>query len=266
MGAPTSRSLPRAPARRGGHAAHRARPRAAACVSDAIDATASQARPRPSCSSSARRAWARAGSPRSSASARRVRARRHRPRRPVRPVRRGQRLVADRRGAARRLRRRASATSGDDAQPQVLARGPCRPGRGRRSRGRPHRRRVCCYLMGYEGRLSEHRPRSAPEEASRVARSRSSTGRRPSAARRRALRDLHWADDVVLELLDGLLERLAYQPVVFVGTARRGLTERWPPPAGRHNTVVAQPRPARPARRPPSCSRRSLGPTLRPTS
>ncbi len=49
--------------------------------------------------------------------------------------------------------------------------------------------------------------------------------------------DLHWGDDVVLEFLPRLLTHLAARPVVVVGTTRPELTDRWSPPAGRHNTV-----------------------------
>jgi len=49
--------------------------------------------------------------------------------------------------------------------------------------------------------------------------------------------DLHWGDDVVFDFLPRLLTHLAAQPVVVVGTTRPELTDRWSPPAGRHNTV-----------------------------
>ncbi len=49
--------------------------------------------------------------------------------------------------------------------------------------------------------------------------------------------DLHWADDVVLELTDTLLERLARTPVTMLATAREQLLERWSPKPGRHNSV-----------------------------
>ena len=49
--------------------------------------------------------------------------------------------------------------------------------------------------------------------------------------------DLHWGDDQVLEFLPRLLTHLAAAPVVVVGTTRPELTDRWTPPAGRHNTV-----------------------------
>jgi class 3 adenylate cyclase/tetratricopeptide (TPR) repeat protein len=51
------------------------------------------------------------------------------------------------------------------------------------------------------------------------------------------LSDLHWGHDVVLEFLPRLLAHVAQHPVVVVGTTRPELTDRWTPPAGRHNTV-----------------------------
>src|SRR5436853_2396530 len=52
------------------------------------------------------------------------------------------------------------------------------------------------------------------------------------------LSDLHWADDIVLERMDELLERVANQPFVLIATARHSLLERWSPKPGRHNAVV----------------------------
>ncbi len=52
-----------------------------------------------------------------------------------------------------------------------------------------------------------------------------------------ALAELHWADDVVLRLIDDLLERAVGLPVFMLATARPDLEKRWTPPAGRHNAV-----------------------------
>jgi class 3 adenylate cyclase/tetratricopeptide (TPR) repeat protein len=61
-------------------------------------------------------------------------------------------------------------------------------------------------------------------------------------ARRRpvvlALSDLHWADDLVLDLVERLLERLRNLPFVLVGTARPGFEERWARAGGHHNSLV----------------------------
>ncbi|MFZ4669246.1 MAG: adenylate/guanylate cyclase domain-containing protein [Microthrixaceae bacterium] len=52
------------------------------------------------------------------------------------------------------------------------------------------------------------------------------------------LADLHWADQMVLELLDDLSVQLARQPFVLVATARRSLQDRWTPKWGRYNAMV----------------------------
>ena len=51
------------------------------------------------------------------------------------------------------------------------------------------------------------------------------------------LSDLHWADDLVLELLDRMLRALGGLPFVVVATARVDQDFRWRP-QGRHNTVA----------------------------
>jgi class 3 adenylate cyclase/tetratricopeptide (TPR) repeat protein len=52
------------------------------------------------------------------------------------------------------------------------------------------------------------------------------------------LSDLHWGDEVVLELVDRLLAGLRSLPFVLVATARPDLEERWTPAPGRHNVAV----------------------------
>ncbi len=52
------------------------------------------------------------------------------------------------------------------------------------------------------------------------------------------LAELHWADDVVLSLIDDLLERAIGLPVFVLATARPDLEKRWSPPPGRHNAVA----------------------------
>ncbi len=52
------------------------------------------------------------------------------------------------------------------------------------------------------------------------------------------LSDLHWADDLVLDLVATLVDRLCRQPFVLVATARQAVTDRWSVPTGRHNTVL----------------------------
>ena len=93
------------------------------------------------------------------------------------------------------------------------------------------------YLMGYESELRGIDPVRAREEATEavVTYAERSSATRPVAV---VLSDLHWADDLVLDLVDTLLERLANRRVVVIATARPVVEERWHPPHGRHNLVV----------------------------
>jgi class 3 adenylate cyclase/tetratricopeptide (TPR) repeat protein len=93
------------------------------------------------------------------------------------------------------------------------------------------------HLMGYDGPLRDIDPTRAREEMVRSLFTfvESSTRRRPMVI---VLSDLHWADDIVLERMGDLLERVATQPFVLIATARHALLERWSPKPGRHNTVV----------------------------
>jgi len=50
--------------------------------------------------------------------------------------------------------------------------------------------------------------------------------------------DLHWADDVVLELVDDLVDGLGRSPVVLMASARHLIDERWAPRTGRHNHLI----------------------------
>ena len=92
------------------------------------------------------------------------------------------------------------------------------------------------YLMGDEDALANVDPQRAREDANR-----SLLTLLESLARTRplllVLSELHWADPVVLELVDRLLERLNNLPVVLVATARPELEERWAPKPSRHNLV-----------------------------
>jgi class 3 adenylate cyclase len=61
------------------------------------------------------------------------------------------------------------------------------------------------------------------------------TARRPLVLK---FSDLHFADDVVLALLDEVFEHVHHRPVVVVATARPTVLDRWSPRAGRHNTLA----------------------------
>ena len=93
------------------------------------------------------------------------------------------------------------------------------------------------FLMGYESELRGIDPTRAREEATNAAVTFTErfSVQRPVVV---VLSDLHWADDVVLELVDTLLERLCTRRFVVLATARRAIEERWHPPQGRHNLVV----------------------------
>ncbi|MDP1793932.1 MAG: adenylate/guanylate cyclase domain-containing protein, partial [Acidimicrobiales bacterium] len=52
------------------------------------------------------------------------------------------------------------------------------------------------------------------------------------------LAELHWADDVVLDLVNDLLDHAVGLPVFLLATARHDLENRWTSPAGRHNAVL----------------------------
>lgn len=93
------------------------------------------------------------------------------------------------------------------------------------------------FLMGYESELKAIDPARAraAATASVVTFVERCSIQRPVVM---CLSDLHWADDVVLEMVDTLLERLAMRRVVVLASARGVIEERWSPPQGRHNLVV----------------------------
>jgi class 3 adenylate cyclase/tetratricopeptide (TPR) repeat protein len=93
------------------------------------------------------------------------------------------------------------------------------------------------YLLGYEGALRDLDATRAREEATGAVLSflEASARRHPVVI---VLSDLHWADELVLEMIDRLLERLGRLPCVLLATARHHLAERWQPAPGRHNAVV----------------------------
>jgi class 3 adenylate cyclase/tetratricopeptide (TPR) repeat protein len=93
------------------------------------------------------------------------------------------------------------------------------------------------YLMGYESDLRGIDANRAREEATSavVTYADRYSMHRPVVV---VLSDLHWADDLVLELVDTLLERLGSRRFVVLATARQVIEERWHPPHGRHNLVV----------------------------
>ncbi len=93
------------------------------------------------------------------------------------------------------------------------------------------------FLMGYESELRGIDPARAREEATEAVITYADrfSQHRPVVV---VLSDLHWADDLVLELVDTLLDRLSSRRFVVLATARQPMDERWHPPHGRHNLVV----------------------------
>src|SRR4029079_9531193 len=92
-------------------------------------------------------------------------------------------------------------------------------------------------LMGYDVSLREIDPQRARDEATRsvLAFIEASARAQPVVV---VLSDLHWADDLVLQMLAALLDRISRSPAVLIATARPNLLDRWTYPPGRHNTVV----------------------------
>jgi class 3 adenylate cyclase/tetratricopeptide (TPR) repeat protein len=94
-----------------------------------------------------------------------------------------------------------------------------------------------CYLLGIGSTLTEMEPARAREAAIR-----SLVGLFQNMLRRKplvlALSEMHWADDLVLDLVDRLPEMLRGLPFALVATARPELEERWSPKSGRHNLIA----------------------------
>jgi tetratricopeptide (TPR) repeat protein len=92
------------------------------------------------------------------------------------------------------------------------------------------------HLLGDQDALPDVDPQRARQEGQRAL-----TALTSGLARRQpliiVLSEVHWADEVVLELIGGQLARLAGLPVVLVLTARPELAFQWSPPSGRHNLI-----------------------------
>ncbi len=93
------------------------------------------------------------------------------------------------------------------------------------------------YLMGYEETLPDLEPSRAREEAVRSIQVSLAAiaGDRPLVV---VLSEIHWADKLVLDLVDSMFDRLRNLPILFIATARPELEERWAPKPGRHNLFV----------------------------
>src|SRR5260370_10105101 len=93
------------------------------------------------------------------------------------------------------------------------------------------------YLLGFSEELHDLDPGRARDDALRAGQGLFGrlAAERPVVL---VLSDLHWADDLVLDLVDRLLGALRGSPFVLVATARPELQDRWRPEPGRHNLSV----------------------------
>ena len=93
------------------------------------------------------------------------------------------------------------------------------------------------YLLGYAAELGDVDPARARDDALRSGQALFGhlADKAPTVL---VLSDLHWADGVVLDLIDRLLGALRATPFVLLATARPDLEERWRPEVGRHNLSV----------------------------
>ena len=93
------------------------------------------------------------------------------------------------------------------------------------------------YLLGFQGELNDVDPTRARDDALRSARALFGhvAEKQPLVL---VISDLHWADELVLDLVERLLEWLRTRPFVLVATARPELRERWQPSPGRHDLTV----------------------------
>jgi class 3 adenylate cyclase/tetratricopeptide (TPR) repeat protein len=92
------------------------------------------------------------------------------------------------------------------------------------------------YLLGIPSTLTEMEPARARDHAehSFVGLLQNMAGRKPVVL---SISEVHWADPLVLELLDGLPDRMRNLPFACVATGRPEVAERWTPKPGRHNLV-----------------------------
>ena len=93
------------------------------------------------------------------------------------------------------------------------------------------------YLLGIPSALLEMEPGRAREHAvhSFVGLLQNMAGRKPLVL---SISEVHWADPLVLDLLEVLPERMRGLPFAGVATGRPELADRWTPRAIRHNLVA----------------------------
>ncbi|MFO7590955.1 MAG: adenylate/guanylate cyclase domain-containing protein, partial [Acidimicrobiia bacterium] len=93
------------------------------------------------------------------------------------------------------------------------------------------------FLVGHAEELHDVDPTRARDDAFRA------VGQLLKALAREHLviftcADLQWADEIVLELLERLMEGLRSQPIVVFATTRPELLDSWQPKPGRHDQTV----------------------------
>ncbi|MEX2268618.1 MAG: adenylate/guanylate cyclase domain-containing protein [Acidimicrobiia bacterium] len=93
------------------------------------------------------------------------------------------------------------------------------------------------YLLGFQTELNDVDPTRARDDALRSARALFGhvAQKQPLVL---VLSDLHWADELVLDLVERLLDWLRGGAFVLVATARPELRERWQPAPGRHDLTI----------------------------
>jgi len=93
------------------------------------------------------------------------------------------------------------------------------------------------YLLGHPGAMHDVEPARARDDAALAAQQLLS-----AIARAQPLvvsvADLHWADDIVLDILVRLIEGMRALPITVFATTRPELLERWSPSPGRHNFTL----------------------------
>lgn len=92
------------------------------------------------------------------------------------------------------------------------------------------------YVLGNTNALSDVDPARAPAEVHRSIEAlvQGLSRQQPLMI---TLAELHWADKVVLDLVDDLLDHAVGLPVFLLATSRPGLEGHWAAPPGRHNSV-----------------------------
>jgi class 3 adenylate cyclase/tetratricopeptide (TPR) repeat protein len=93
------------------------------------------------------------------------------------------------------------------------------------------------FLMGNQGALANVDPTRTRDEVrlSLLTFFDGLARRRPLVI---VLSELHWADEVVFNAVDDLLDRLHHLPLVLIATARPEVQPHWAPRPGRHSEVV----------------------------